>query len=162
MAKMSFNSDLIYLNCLYPGYLIVGCRSCPAAEMDYLKIFQKLRQCTGQPCSRYGTQTSANDHDHSSFIGSKAAHVKSASRLPQPAPHEWGEPVRTALSAGIIFFHSLREIAAYLFCHGNAQLIGQSGVISDSWMIQGICKEAAARDDRRLRSPPWEKTTSGW
>ena len=93
--------------------------------MYYLEILQKLRQCIADSLVHVScTQTSANDHDDR-FIGSKAAHVQSG----QPAALcQLRTNGRTGQDSfvGRDIFHSLREIAAYLFCHGNAQLIGQS------------------------------------
>ena len=41
-------------------------------------------------------------------------------------------------------------------------LLASPGVISDSWITQGIFKDAAARTTGTDTKPPFEKTMSGW
>ena len=49
------------------------------------------------------------------------------------------------------------------FCAaGMASLLASPGVMSDSWMMVGIWRLAAARTTGTLTKPPFEKTTSGF
>ena len=72
-----------------------------------------------------------------------------------------GEPVRTAFSFG-----SMDKVSGKLqqifFATGIHSLFASPGVISDSWIIQGMCRDAAARTTGTLTNPPLEKTTSGF
>ena len=93
-------------------------------EMDYLKILQQLRQSIPDSLVHIGcAQTSADDHDHR-LIRSKSAHVKSRKLTALGQLRTDGRTGEHRFICGDVL-HGLREIAAYLFRNGNAQLVRQ-------------------------------------
>ena len=162
MAKISFNSDLIYSNCLYPGVF-----------NSRLSILSLPQRCTTWKSSRsFGNASRTALFTLAAprlppmtmmtgLLAVKPHMFSPASRLPCASSARMGEPVRTALSAGIFFMVS-GKLQHTFSATGMHSLLASPGVISDSWMIQGICKEAAARTTGTLTKPPLEKTTSGW
>ena len=71
-----------------------------------------------------------------------------------------GEPVSTAFAGGN-WLNVSGKLQQTFFATGMQSLLASPGVMSDSWMIQGIPKDAAARTTGTLTKPPLEKSTSG-
>ena len=80
--------------------------------------------------------------------------------LPFASSSRIGEPDKTALSLGSMASVSGKLQQTFL-ATGIQSLLASPGVISDSWMIHGIWRAAAARTTGTLTKPPLEKTTSG-
>ena len=82
------------------------------------------------------------------------------SLLPWKSSSRIGEPVKTAFSAGRCFMVSGKFVHT-LDAQGIQSLFASPGVISDSWMTQGIPLDFAAITTGTDTKPPLEKTTSG-
>ena len=81
--------------------------------------------------------------------------------LPLESSARMGEPVSTALSSGRSFIVS-GKLQQTLVATGIHSLLASPGVISDSWMMQGIFKDAAALTTGTLTNPPFENTIFGF
>ena len=83
-----------------------------------------------------------------------------ARRLPWASSARMGEPVSTHLSGGSCFRVSGKLQHTFL-ATGMHILLARPGVMSDSWIMQGMPRVAAARTTGTDTKPPLEKTTSG-
>ena len=91
------------------------------------------------------------------FVSSKPQNF---SRLPLNNSWRIGEPVSTAFSAGICFIVSGKLVHTRC-AHGMQILLARPGVISDSWITQGMWRNFAANTTGTDTNPPLENTTSG-
>ena len=82
------------------------------------------------------------------------------SRSPVKSSPLIGVPVRTALSEGTILSVS-GKLQQILVAELKHSLLARPGVMSDSWITHGMCRDPAARTTGTLTKPPLEKTTSG-
>ena len=111
---------------------------------------------TGCFATRPGPLTSSVDKFHITVRG-KGGH---SSMPPWASSARIGEPVSTALSPGRSFNVSGKLQHTFL-ATGMHILLASPGVMSDSWMMQGMPRDAAARTTGTATKPPLEKTTSG-
>ena len=81
--------------------------------------------------------------------------------MPFASSSRIGDPVRTAFPSGSIGMVS-GKLQHIFSATGMHSLLASPGVISDSWIMQGMDREAAARTTGTLTKPPLEKTMSGW
>ena len=132
MAKMSFNSALIYSNCLYPEVF-----------NNRLSILSLPQRCTTWKSSNsFGrasrtallTLAAPRLPPMTMITGLFAVNphmLSPASLLPSASSARMGEPVSTALSAGMFFIVS-GKLQHTLSATGMHSLFARPGVISDS------------------------------
>ena len=86
--------------------------------------------------------------------------LRASSLLPLKSSFLIGEPVSTALFLGR-YCNVSGKLVHILVANLVAILFASPGVISDSCIITGIFKKAAAITTGTLTKPPFEKTISG-
>ena len=94
------------------------------------------------------------------FASENLQKSRPACLLPFASSSRIGVPVKTALFSGSIWSVS-GKLQQILEATGIHNLLASPGVISDSCMMQGIFRAAAARTTGTLTKPPLEKTMSG-
>ena len=162
MAKRSFRSSLTYSNCTYPFVL--------SKRLSTLSLPQIWT--TWKSSSSWGraSLTSLLTPDAprlppmtmmTGFPSEKWHISKALNLLPFASSVRIGEPVRTALSAGRSFMVS-GKLQQTLAATGMHSLLASPGVISDSCMMQGILRVAAALTTGTLTNPPLLNITSGF
>ena len=160
-AIRSHNSSLIYSYCTYPFVPFKDSSSLPLPQRwmiwNFSNSFGRILRTAVltataprlPPMIRSVGFSSVNPQKASPFSLSP---WKSSSRI--------GEPVRTAFCGGRCLIVSGKFVQTR-FAQGIQILFASPGVISDSWITQGIFLDLAASTTGTDTKPPLEKTTSG-
>lgn len=128
--------------------------------MDYLKIVEQLGK--GFPyglIDRSGTQRAADYHEDR-FVGCEMAQfqcgklISPGKLLPDGRTGKYRFSVGRERRVSGKLQHTLVQT-------GIHSLLARPGVMSDSWITQGIFREEAALTTGTVTKPPLEKTISG-
>ena len=161
MAKRSRICSLMYSNWIYPLRLL---REVSIFPFPHRWTTWKLFRSSGRIFLTASlTCTAPVLPPTTIIIGLSVVNPHSsrpASLLPRRSSCLIGEPVSTALSFGryLTVSGKLQHIRVAFFI---AILLARPGVISDSWIITGICLFPAASTTGTDTKPPFENTISG-